>query len=99
MKWFGEQVALPELASQITQDEHLLSRFDSLSDDLQSQITSERDDRSDDFEFLRIGLNLADEGTVDLERIKGQVVQMTQRRVTGPKVVHRDAHTERLQLA
>ena len=70
-----------------------------LSDDLHSQIVGESDDRLDDLAITVICPHSADEGPVDLEHIKWQVVQMGEGRVPSAKVIDTELHAQGAEAA
>ena len=47
-------------------------------------------DRFYDHVAIRLGLQLCHEGLINLERIEGETLQVTERRVARPEVIHTD---------
>ena len=68
----------------------LVVRFHALGDHVHGKVVSQFDDGLDDLPVLGVGLNPLDEGTVDLERVEGELTQVAQGRVAGAEVIDSD---------
>ena len=80
-----EIVALAEVAPCGTQVREVCSRLDPLGDDLQSEAGSELDRRRDDRLVTAVGLHARNERAVDLQHVRRERLQLTERRVADPK--------------
>ena len=71
--------------------------LDTLGDDLEIQVMTERDDGADDRGVVRVGADVGDERAVDLQRVQREALQIVQRAVTGAEVIDRERKPEFLQ--
>ena len=73
-----EQVPLAERATEVLEDLRLLVALDPLGDNLDVQVPRDRNDRTHDCEITRIRHEVADEASIDLERVDVPVLQVAQ---------------------
>ena len=59
---------------------------------------AELHERVDEGLALLVVLQLGDEGAVDLQRVDGEALEVSEGGVAGPEVIDRDPHAERLDL-
>jgi len=85
-RW-AEQEALHFVALQGIQKIKLLLRLDTFRDDLQSHVMCHGYDGADDRRIIRVRGDVTDKGTVDLDGVDREALQMAQRRVAGTKVI------------
>ena len=76
----------------------MLAVLDTLGNHPQAQDVPESDDGGDDGLVLGIGAQPANEGSVDLQRVHGQMLQVAQRRIAGSEVINRQAQSDVAQL-
>ena len=95
----GEEVALAGVAAGVAERGELGGLFDPFGNDVEIEVVSDADDRSDHEESLGVGLlaELADEGLVDFEEVDREGVQVGERGVLGAEVVERDTDAEALE--
>jgi hypothetical protein len=65
-------------------------RLDPLGDHPQSQRMTHSNDRGCDGCVVGLDRDLPDEGAIDLQRIEGEVLQVAERGIPRPEVVHRE---------
>src|SRR6476619_3243959 len=90
-----EQESLTELAPQLAERADLLGLLDALCDDLEVEPLADRDDRRGQ---AGVGVASAEEGAVHLEDVHWESAEIAERGVAGPEVVHRDPHSQVLEL-
>ena len=73
--------------------------FHALGENRNLQALRQDDRRAHDRHRLRAGVDVGDEGAVDLDLVEGKVLQGGERGVAGAIVVHRDLHAPGFQLA
>ena len=95
----AEKVALCLIAVVNTQKCFLLDRFDAFGDDGEAQGLAHRNDRFGDRHVFGIMRNRVNEGTVDLERVDREALELRQRRVAGAEIVDGHAHAHGLDGA
>src|SRR5207237_4906336 len=83
----GEEIPLGALASEPPQELRLLQGFHAFRHDVDPQALSQHEDALDDLDLALVVSHGADEGTVDLERVDGQLVQVAERRIPGSEVI------------
>src|SRR5579862_350639 len=93
----AEEVALSQEAAQRPQCVGLAVALHSFGHDRQSQRVAQGDDRAHDGGVVRVGVDLADEGPVHLERLHRELLQVAERGVAGAEVVHLEVHPELAQ--
>ncbi len=71
--------------------------LDALGDGLQVQRARHLDDGLHDGAVVGVGVDVAHEGLVDLERVQREALEVAQRRVAGAEVVQRQPHALRVQ--
>jgi hypothetical protein len=81
--------ALPELATQLEQSPCLLLMLDALGHGVELERPREVDDRARDRALVRAAAQPVHERLGDLEHVDRQLLEVTQRRVTGAEVVDR----------
>ena len=98
-EWSAEQIALVLVAAQPLQGLELSARLHSLGSYLQLEAVRHGNHGVDDGGVLGVGLDIAHEAAVDLERVDWQLAQILERGVTGAEVVHCDTHAVLAELA
>lgn len=93
----AEVIALAHIAPQQVQDVPLFFGLYAFRDGLEVQAARQAGDRCDDRGGIGVLRNVPDEGHVDLEVIHRQLLDVVQRGVTGPEVVHGDRDAGVLQ--
>ena len=76
----------------------LIEAFDPLGGGLHAERVGNIDDRADDRAGAALGVDIANEASVDLDLVQREALQIGQRRVPGAEVVHGDAHAEFLEV-
>ena len=76
----------------------LFGGFHALGGGRHAHAVGERGNRAHDVERARILGDVLDEGTVDLDLVEREALQVGQRRISGAEIVHRDPDPERPQL-
>src|SRR6185437_370847 len=94
-----EPVALDFVAGVRAQERELLGGFHALGHHLELQRVRHGDDGGCDRGVVRIGGDVADEFLVDLERVDGQPLEVSERRVAGAEVVDGQAGADGFQFA
>lgn len=92
-----EQVALTNVAALAAQVAKLRGRFHALGHDLQAQIVGHGDHRRSDLHVVLAVRNVLDEAAVDLDDIDREFLQVAQRRVAGPEIIHGKRQAQCLQ--
>ena len=95
----SEEVALSLLAAQLLQESELARGLDALSDRAEMQVVCQANQGGDDARRVLVLLDARDEGTVDLDAIDGQLMQVAQRGIAGAEVIEGHANSQRTQLA
>src|ERR1051326_2739023 len=93
-----EEEALHHVAPVAAKEHGLFFHLDAFRDDFEAEGVGHGDDGGDDGGAVRVGVDVADEGLVDLERVDREALEVGERRVAGAEVVERDADAELLQL-
>ena len=71
--------------------------LDAFGNHFEAEAAGHADDGLDDHRIAGIGLDVADEGAVDLQLIERQPAQIGKRRIAGAEIVHRKTDTEQFQ--
>ena len=95
----AEVVALNFVAAFRLEEGKLLGRLDPLGARPHAERASEADHRAHDGVGLAPGLESADEGAVDLDRVERELLQVAETRVARAEIIHGDAHAEFAELA
>src|SRR5258705_13521534 len=82
-----KEVALGVVAAEMPQDLPLRLRLHALGDDAQPQVVAELDDGADDLRALAPARELGHEGTVDLQGVHRQAVEVAEARAARAEVV------------
>src|SRR5687768_2217327 len=93
-----EVIALAELARELLQPVHLIRGFDPFGGHVHRQAGGQRHDRANDLGVAAL-VHAIDERAVDLDRLKGKVVQVAQGGIAHPEVVEAQLDPQRAQLA
>jgi|GEM_PF-2902589 len=73
--------------------------FDAFGNQLEAERTAEADHRADDGARLLVFVDAVGEDAVDLQHLDRQALELCQRGVAGPEVIHRDVEAEFVQPA
>ena len=90
--------ALAQQAPALLQEPMLALRLDALGERFHPQPVADLDDGSDHAPRARLLGHAEEERPVDLEDVRGQVLQPRERRVAGSEVVDGQAQARRLQV-
>ena len=90
----GEQEALPAVAVLASEQGELLLLLDALGEGLDRERLAELHEGVDQRLALLVVLQAQDERPVDLQRVDGEALQVSERGVAGAEVVDRDPHAE-----
>src|SRR5882724_3025936 len=93
-----KEVTLTAMTEQLPQQGHLLLGLDTLGYDIHSQVLRQHQDRPNDFNVFFVIHDARNEGTVDLQRVDGEPVQVAERRITRTKVVNAEPYAKCAQL-
>src|SRR5260221_2554900 len=85
---YREVIALDLVAAVRGEQLQLLLRFHALGHDLELEAVRETDDRERDHRVLRVGVDVANEGVVDLVLADRQALQLPQARIARTEIVH-----------
>src|SRR5260221_7040327 len=80
------------------QDGKLLLRLHALGNDGDAKFRAKTDDGADDRPRIGALLEIANEALVDLDLVEWERTQVAQRRIARAEVIHRNTHTEIVQL-
>jgi len=94
----SEVVALPAVHAEGAEGGSLFKGFDPFGGDQQPEIVGEDDDGADDRQVRAGPADAGNKGSVDLDRVDGDVAQVAERGVAGAEVVDRQADTEGAQV-
>src|SRR5438876_5970056 len=94
----GEEIPLGALAPEPPQELRLLQGLHAFGYDVDPEALSQHEDALDDLDLALVVSHGAHEGTVDLEGVDGQLVQVAERRIPGPEVVDAQAHARGPQV-
>src|ERR1700704_1742908 len=83
-----EEIALRKFAMKRLQACQLTLRLHAFRDHVHTQIPSERRDGSDDFDVFVFLFNSIDEGTINLESVYREPMQIAQRRIASAKIIN-----------
>ena len=83
----AEEEALKCMTADTAEKSALLFGFNALGDYREAQRTSQRNYGLSDGAAADIGQNVADEGTVDLQLVKGQSLEVGQRGISGAEII------------
>ena len=87
-QWRGKQVALAKAATHLLQERELFFSFDALRDHIHSQNSGQFNDGLHNLEGLFTVAHALDKGAVDLEHVEWELVEIAERAITCPEVVH-----------
>ena len=90
----ADAVALGDVASEDTEAVGDVVGLDALRHDLQAEVVTEVDRRSDDRLVLCVDDQVGDEAAVDLELGDRELAEVAQRRVSGTEVVDREVDAD-----
>lgn len=94
----GEQIPLPDRATQFDQDASGLVVLDAFGDEVDTEFAGQLDDRPDQATVTAVG-DAMQERAIELDDVDDRLFQMAERDVACPAVVDRDAQTQLVQLA
>ncbi|MCO5595358.1 hypothetical protein L7F22_049400 [Adiantum nelumboides] len=95
----GEQPALERVDADAAQHVELLGGLDALGDGRAAHRARDLDDGAGEREVGRVGADAGDEGAVDLDRLRRELLEPGQRRVAGAEVVDGEADAALHELA
>ena len=93
-----EEIALDIVAILAAQEVHLHLLFDTFGNHAFFQTPRHGDHGADDNSLIRRVGDVADEGTIDLQDIDGEMFQVTQTGVSRPKIIDRQADPKVLEF-
>ena len=96
-EWPPDEIALHFVAILLREERELILGFDALGEHRQFQPAGETDHGADDRRGLRVGSQFRYEGLVDLDLVERKRLQIRQGGISRAEIVHRDAHSERLE--
>lgn len=94
----AKQITLYLIAGVLTEELQLLLGLDPLGDYFHVQAVCHGDDGPGDLRILFAVGQAVDEAAVDFQHIDGELLEVIERRVTGAKIINRDAQPEFFQL-
>src|SRR5574341_1852808 len=94
-----EEVALGPITVPLAENVKLLLALHPFGYHLEPQRARDRHHRGRDGGIGGVGVDVAHEGLVDLQRVDGECLEIAERRVTGTEVVDGDPHPQSLELA
>ena len=90
----GKQESLHMIATSATHHFEGFLVFNTLSNSLESEVPGQLHDRFDDGHVTSVGGDVAYEGLIDFEPIQVEVLEISQVRIPGTKVIERNADAE-----
>jgi hypothetical protein len=93
----GEEQSLTFVAVQGGEGSELMARFDALGDHGHPERMGHCRDGGDDLAVASAPADLLHETAVDLQDVRVQPLQISERGIAGPEVVQRDAYPQRRQ--
>src|ERR1700722_3537885 len=96
-RWPADVIALHFVTGFLAQERKLVVGLHALGDDRQIEPARQSDDGAHDGRRLRVGHDARNERLVDLDLVERKSLEIGQRGVSRPKVVHRYPNTQRLQ--
>src|ERR1700722_9993329 len=97
-QWSGKKVALTESAIEPLEVIDLCRCLGPFCDDIESQGPGEVQNRPDDLAAPIIPVHACDEGSIDLQRVHGEALQIAQRRIPCSEIIEAEPYAERLEL-
>src|SRR5881227_905733 len=79
------------VTTQQPQESELIFTFDSFGDDSLAEVVRQSNDGHDQRCVIRIGGRISYKRSIQLHRIDGQALEITERRVTGTEIVDGDS--------
>src|ERR1700686_4442494 len=94
----GKKVALTESAIEPLEVVDLCRRLGPFCDDIEPEGPGEVQNRPDDLAAPVILFDAGDKGSIDLQRVHGEALQIAQRRIPGSEIIEAEPYAESLEL-
>lgn len=92
--WPGEVQAVNEICTAELSRREFGAGLNALCNRSEAKVVGERDDARNEVRPLLVLAHSVEEDSVDLDLVNREVVQVTERRVPGPKVIDREMHAQ-----
>src|SRR3569623_3386898 len=93
----AEEITLHHVATHFPQKRELFGRFDPFRHHVEFEAACHGNDGGDDGGIVLIGLDVADEGAIDLEGANGKTLEIAQRGIASAEVVDGETYSDAVQ--